>query len=428
MSNVILIWILIGVFLLLTLLRVPVAFGLASSSLLVLLLADRGPIVLVQRMYASLEYYPLLAIPFFMLVGVLMSTGTSMERILNISRAFIGHMKGSLAQINVLVSMLFAGVSGTSTSDTAGIGSILIPAMKRSGYPAAFSVAITAASSTIGTIIPPSVLMVVFGSVANVSIAKLFLAGAIPGIMVGAAQMIYAYVLAKKYNWPSNERISWLEKLRSVREGALPMMVPVIIIGGIFGGFFTATEAGAIAAVYSVCVGIYYKEITAKNIGKIFEKAARILALPLFAIAASTVFGWLLSYLEAPTMISRFVLSISDSPLVGLLFIFMIFFLVGCFIDGVPAIIIFAPVAMSIAKAQGIPDLLIGIVVCMTASLGLITPPFGLCLLLATKIGEIPIIPAIKAVLPFIALFMLVVFLVILFPSIATFLPGLLTS
>ena len=426
MSDMTMIWLLIGVFMLLTILRVPVAFSLAGSSLLVLLLAGRGPIVLVQRMYASLEFYPLLAIPFFMLVGVLMSHGSSMDRILNISRAFIGHKKGSLAHINVLVSMLFAGVSGTSTSDVAGIGSILIPAMKRSGYPGPFSVAITAASSTMGTIIPPSVLMVVFGSVANVSIARMFLAGAIPGIMVGVAQMIYTYVLAKKYNWPSNEQVSWLEKLRSLKQGILPMMVPVIIIGGIFGGIFTATEAGAVAAVYAVFVGVLYKDITLKNIGKIFGQSARTLALPLFAIAASTVFGWLLSYLDAPSSISRFIIGISDSRYVGLFFIFMIFFVVGCFIDGVPAIIIFAPIAMSIARALGIPDIQVGIVICMTASLGLITPPFGLCLLLATKIGQIEIIPAIKAVLPFIALFILIVFLVIFFPPVATMLPNLL--
>ena len=425
MSNEMLLVFLVGSFLLLTILRVPVAFSLAISSLATLFLIGKGPIVLVQRMYASLEYYPLLAIPFFTLVGVLMSSGTSMDRILDISRAFVGHMKGSLAQINVLVSMLFAGVSGTSTSDTAGIGGILIPAMKRSGYPADFSVAVTAASSTIGTIIPPSVLMIVFGSTANVSISKLFLGGAIPGILVGVIQMIYSYVLAKKYNWPSNDPVPWKEKFRALFNGLPPMMVPVIIIAGVLGGIFTATEAGCIAAVYAVFLGIIYHEINLKNFPEILTKAAKTLALPLFCIATSTVFGWLLAYLDAPDMISGFVLSFTSSKAVGLFCIFAMFFVVGMFIDGVPAIIIFAPVAVAIANSLGISLIQVAIVCCMTASLGLITPPFGLCLLMAAKLGDVPIIPAIKAVLPFIFLFILTIALVIFIPGLATFLPSL---
>ena len=425
MDNSTLLLILIGGFLALTILRVPVAFSLAISSLVTLLLLGKGPIVLVQRMYSSLEYYPLLAIPFFTLVGVLMSSGTSMEKILAISRAFIGHMKGSLAQINVFVSMLFAGVSGTSTSDTAGIGGILIPAMKRSGYPADFSIAVTAASSTIGTIIPPSVLMIVFGATANVSVSKLFLGGAIPGILVGVIQMIYCYVLAKKHHWPSNEKVPWKEKLLALLKGLPPMMVPVIIIAGVLGGLFTATEAGCIAAVYALILGIIYKEINLKNFASILTRAAKTLALPLFCIAASTIFGWLLAYLDAPKMISEWILSFTSSKAVGLICIFCMFFIVGMFIDGVPAIIIFAPVAVAIANALGIPILQVAIVCCMTASLGLITPPFGLCLLMAAKIGEVDIIPAIKAVIPFILLFILTILLVIFIPPICTFLPQL---
>lgn len=425
MSNELLLVFLVGSFLLLTILRVPVAFSLALSSLVTLLLIDKGPIVLVQRMYASLEYYPLLAIPFFTLVGILMSTGTSIDRILDISRAFIGHMKGSLAQINILVSMLFAGVSGTSTSDTAGIGGILIPAMKRSGYPPDFTVAVTAASSTIGTIIPPSVLMIVFGSTANVSISKLFLGGAIPGILVGVIQMIYSYVLAKKYNWPSNERVSWKGKMQALVRGIPPMMVPVIIIAGILLGWFTATEAGCIAAVYAVLLGIFYGEITLKNFSGILTRAAKTLALPLFCISTSTVFGWLLAYLDAPAMISSAVLGFTSSKTVGLICIFAMFFVVGMFIDGVPAIIIFAPVAVAIAGALDISLIQVAIVCCMTASLGLITPPFGLCLLMAAKLGDVGIIPAIKAAIPFVLLFAVSILLVILIPPISTLLPNL---
>lgn len=426
MSNEMLLIFLVGSFLLLTVLKVPVAFSLGISSLVTVLLLDKGPILLVQRMYASLEYYPLLAIPFFTLVGVLMSTGTSMSRILDISSAFIGHMKGSLAQINVLVSMLFAGVSGTSTSDTAGIGGILIPAMKRSGYPADFSIAVTAASSTIGTIIPPSVLMIVYGATTNTSISKLFLGGAIPGILVGVIQMIYSYVLAKKYNWPSDERTPWGKRIKTLWRGMPPMMVPIIIIGGVLGGVFTATEAGCIAAVYAFGLGIFYHEINLKNFIEIFEKAAKTVALPLFCIATSTVFGWLLAYLDAPEMISGFVMSFTDSKLVALICIFVMFAIVGCFIDGVPAIIIFAPVALAIAEGFAIDPIQLGIVVCMTTSFGLITPPFGLCLLMAAKIGEVPIIPAIKAILPFILLFVLTIMLVVFISPLATFLPSLL--
>ncbi|KJS20156.1 MAG: hypothetical protein VR72_15700 [Clostridiaceae bacterium BRH_c20a] len=426
MSEIALLLTLISLFLVLVLLKVPVAFALASSSLLIIVIMGKPPILVIERMYASLEYFPLLAIPFFMLVGVLMSTGVAMEQIIQVSRVFVGHFQGALAHINILVSMLFAGVSGTSTSDTAGIGSILIPAMHRSGFPLGFSVAITAASSTIGTIIPPSVLMVIYGSISGVSISKLFLAGAIPGVLVGFVQMVYAYMLAKKNNWPANERASLKEIGSALKNGTLPMMIPVIIIGGIIGGIFTATEAGAIATLYALILGIFYREITLTNIGAIINKAARTVALPLFAIAASTLFGWLIAFLKAPNIATKFVLSITNSPQIGLMFIMLVFFIVGMFIDGVPAIIIFSPVANAIGNGLGIPEMQIAIVVCMTVSLGLITPPFGLCLLLASKIGKISVVQASIDTIPFVLLFIIVVLIVIFFPAVSLWLPSLL--
>ncbi len=429
LNEVALIFILMAVFLALIFLKVPVAYALAVSSLVVILLLDMPVVLLIERMYASLEYYPLLAIPFFMLLGQLMASGQVMDRLLDLSDALVGHVKGGLAHINVLVSMFMAGVSGTSTSDTAGVGSVLIPAMTRSGFPLPFSVAITAASSTMGTIIPPSVLMVVYGSVSGVSISKLFLAGAIPGVLIGVGQMVYSYVLAKKYDWPSTPRSSIKEIFRACLRGLPILGVPLIVIGGILAGFFTATEAGAIAAIYALILSICYKDITSLGgLFKIIKNAARTVALPLFAIAASTIFGWLIAYLKVPHFAANFILSFTDSPYVGMLFIWLIYFIVGMFIDGVPAIIIFLPVALGIGNAVGINELQLALLVCMTASLGLITPPFGLCLLFASKLGNLSVSKATVAVLPFILIFILIQLLIIAVPQVATWLPNLIVQ
>ena len=416
--------ILFGSFILLLILRVPIAFSLVGSSLLTIVYIDKPIILIVERMYASLSYYPLLAIPFFILCGYLMGGGGITDRLVQFANALLISIRGGLAHVNVGTSMLFAGVSGSSTADTAAVGSILIPAMERDGYDRSFAVAITAASSTMGTIIPPSILMVVYGALAGVSIGDLFLAGVFPGLLVGLSQIAYSYFLARRRGYPAGVRPPLAELVRSAGGAALPMGAPVIIIGGIIGGFFTPTEAGVIAVAYVIVLQtVVYRTLRPQNLMRVLKEAMEVVGLPLFAIAAATLFGWLVAFLKVPALMVGLLSAFGSEPWLVLVAVSMLFLMVGMIIDGVPAMIIFLPIARAAAEAVGVPPLQLGIVIVMMASLGLITPPFGLCLLLSARIGKVAVLPAFREVMPFVLLFLAVVLLVVLVPEVALWLP-----
>lgn len=425
MSEATLIAILFGSFWGLMLLRVPLAFCLSLSTLLVIFLLDMPVVLLVQRMYAALNYFPLLAIPFFILAGYLMNLGKLTDRFIDLAQALVGHIRGSLSQVVVVVGMMFASVSGTSTADTAGVGSMLIPAMKKKGYDPAFTAVLVAASSTMGSIIPPSVLMIVYGSLTDLSMSKLFLSGVVPGITLGLTQMAIAYVKAVRNDYPREERATVAQVGTAFRNCLLPLGIPVIIIGGILSGIFTATEAGAIAVAYAVLVIIALRSVRLRELPAIAKEAAVMVSLPVFAIAAAVAFGWIIAYLRVPDFIGEFIAPLHLTPITGLLFVFCIFLLIGCFIDGVPAIIIFLPIAQEIATTVGIEPLHMAIVIVMTAAMGLITPPFGLCILIAGAIANVPVPQMIRASWPFVVAYALVIFAVIVFPQLSLALPGL---
>ena len=421
--------VLFGSFFVLLFLRVPIAFSLVASSLITILYIDKPIILIVERMYASLSYYPLLAIPFFILCGYLMGCGGVTDRMIQFANALLISIRGGLAHVNVATSMLFAGVSGSSTADTAAVGSILIPAMERDGYDRPFAVAITAASSTMGTIIPPSILMVVYGALTGLSIGDLFLAGVIPGVLIGLSQIAYAYFLARRRGYPAGKRPPLSVIFRSAVGAALPLGAPAIIIGGIVGGFFTPTEAGVIAVAYVLILQtLVYRTLRLQNLATVLKEAMEIVGLPLFAIAAATLFGWLVAFLKVPELVVGLLIAFGGEPWLVLIGVSLLFLVVGMFIDGVPAMIIFLPVARAAADAVGVPPLQLGIVIVMMASLGLITPPFGLCLLLSSRIGKIPVLKAFYEVLPFIGLFLLVVLLAVTVPGVALWLPELLSG
>jgi len=423
MSDVTLIYILFGSFWLMVLLRVPLAFCLAASSLLTLYCMDKPFVLLVERMYSSLDYFPLLAIPFFILAGYLMNQGQITDRFIRLSEVMVGHIKGGLAQVNVVVSMMFASVSGTASADTAGMGSMLIPAMVKKGYSPGFSAAITAASSTMGAIIPPSVLMIVYGSLTNLSMSKLFMSGVIPGMLIGLSQMLIAYIIARKRNYPSERRATRSEFASALNKCLLPLGVPVIIIGGILAGIFTPTEAGVVAVAYAFVLICCLRSVRLRDMLKVAKDAAIMVSLPVFAIAAAVAFGWLVAYLQIPEMVGEFLSGYSLTPVTALLVIFGIFLVVGCFLDGVPAMIIFLPIAQEIASTVGIDPLHMAIVIVMTAALGLITPPFGLCILIAGSIAKVSVPTMVKESAVFVLTFIAIIFTIILFPEIALFIP-----
>ncbi len=418
---------LMGSFFLLIVLKVPIAFALGLASLVTIYHLDLSFFSVVNQMYASIDSFPLLAVPFFLLLGNLMNEGGVTDRLVKVSDALIGHIRGGLGHVNVLVSMLFAGLSGSAAADTAGIGAMLIPAMKKAGYDTPYTVAVTAASSTLGVIIPPSIMMVIYGAMGQVSIGALFLSGFIPGVLIGLSQMGYTYYLAVKRGYPANPRKTPREMAQAVFRAIPPLILPLIILGGITSGVFTATEAAAVAVVYGLILMMgVYRSLTFRQLPKLFGEAVVNYSLAMLAVACAGVMGWLIAYLNAPQLIASYIMGITQSPLGIFLLIVVFLLIIGTFLSPITAIIIFLPIIQGLGNAAGIHPIHLGIIVVLTLSLGMITPPYGICLLIACQIGDIPAPRAFIATLPMIGLTLLIIFVGILIPDLFLFLPKLL--
>jgi tripartite ATP-independent transporter DctM subunit len=380
--------------------------------------------VLTQRIFAGLDSFVILAVPLFILTGELMNECKITDKLIDACYALVGHVRGSLAQVNVLVSMIFAGISGSSQADTAGIGSVLIPAMIKKGYSKDFTVAVTCASSTMGVVIPPSITAVVYAASVNISVGTLFLGGIIPGILIAASQMAICHYYAVKYDYPREKSYPIKERIAIVSKAALPLLTPLIIIGGIIGGLFTATEAAAIAVVYSLLLAfIVYRNITLKQLWQILIRTGKMSSVALFCVGTSTIFSYIMAYYNVTDMLGSFITSISTSPVLFLMLIVGFFIVIGTFMDATPAIIVFAPIIAPIGESLGISPIQLGVIVIVTLALGLITPPYGLCLMLAAQIGEISIERAFKATFVFIVALLLVIMLLVLFPKLILFIP-----
>lgn len=408
-------------------LGVPIAYSLGTSSLIIIFLEGLPLAVVAQKAYQSLDSFILLAVPFFLIVGTLMNASTITERLLELSSAMFGKTKGALGKVNVVASMLFGGLSGSSVADVAGIGSVLIPNMIRQGYTREFAVAVTAASSTIGIIIPPSIFMAVYGAVGDVSIGAMFLAGAVPGVLIGFSQIAYCVYLARKENHPAGEPFSAKRLAKATRRGIMPFGITFVIIGGIVGGIFTATEAAAVAVLYVLALAILiYRSLTIKSFHAALTEAVGTLGPTMLCVAMGGLFGWVLAFYQFPEMVGNLVEGLNLSPTWVLLFIMALFIVVGTFESGVASIIIFLPIVQPMAAAAGLDPVHVGVIVCVTLALGLVTPPYGLCLFIAAKIGGISVDKAFVSILPWIGLFIAVDVLLVLFPDLVLFLPRLL--
>ncbi|GAE27311.1 TRAP-type C4-dicarboxylate transport system [Halalkalibacter wakoensis JCM 9140] len=420
-------FILIALFLVLMFIGVPIAFVIGIVALLGILNIPYIPEVSVPvKMLNGLDSFVLLAVPLFILAANLMNHGQISQKLINFSLSIVGHIRGGLAHANILVSMIFAGVSGASQADTAGVGKILIPNMKKQGYDTETAVSVTAASSTIGVIIPPSIPMIIFAGLTNASVGALFLAGIIPGVLVGLGMMILIYFYSIKRGYPKYERTS-LSKFSKLLVETLPaLFTPIILIGGIVTGFFTATEAAAFASLYTLFVSMFfYKTIKIKDLPKILVDTLTLSSLSLFALAAASALGELMSYYRVSTWVQDFFTTNIDSKLVFLIIIIIFFLFIGTFMDAIPAMILFIPVILPVALMYEISPVLLGLITIMTLAIGLITPPYGLCLLLAAKIGDLSIEKSFKAVIPFIAVILVVLGFVAFFPNIAFYIPKL---
>lgn len=422
--------ILFPVFGVLVLLRIPVAFALGLSCVPVFMLDPRlTPFLLMNEMFKSYNAFVLLAVPFFLLAANIMNAAGITDRLVRLSQALVGHLPGGLGHINVVVSMLFAGISGSSTADAAGIGSLLIPQMKKQGFAPSFTVAVTACSSVMGVIIPPSILMVVWGGLMTVSIGGLFLAGVIPGILVALSQMITVYIYAKIYNYPIYSRSTFKEAALAIVQAILPLMTPMIIVGGIVGGLFTPTEASAIAVFYSLILGVViYNTIKIKDVPKVLYESARFAAISLFCVGTASAFGWLLAYYKVPLALVAYLKQFGVGPVSTGLIVAGAFLFIGMFIDAIPAIIILGTVLWPVAEFAGLHPIHFAIIGVISLAFGLVTPPYGLCLLISCAIGNIKLGRALKDVAIILLPMLAVLLTVILFPDIIMFLPRLFLS
>lgn len=420
--------ILVLLFILLLVMGLPIAYVLASVAIAGFVMMGNVPLITVtQRMFSGLNSFTLLAVPLFIMAANLMNRGKISEKMIDFCVSLVGHIKGGLGYANVLVSMLFAGISGSSQADTAGIGKILIPAMEKEGFTKETAVGVTAASSTIGIIIPPSIPMVVYSSVANASIGALFLGGVVPGVLIGLGQMLVVYIYAKKYNFPCHPKATIKEVIRQFFINLPALIAPVIIVGGVLAGICTATEAACVACLYAAILGLFvFRTIQVKDIFEIFLESAKTSAISLFALAAANALGQLLGYYNASKVLASFFASGFIANRAMFMFVVVLFFLfLGTFMDANPAMILFVPMLLPIGATFGVTAVQMGIVIVITLAVGQVTPPYGLCLLIASDITGMPLHRAFKAVLPYIAVTAVVAILLAFFPDVAFAIPRL---
>jgi C4-dicarboxylate transporter DctM subunit len=416
-------------FVVLIFIKIPVAYAMGIASLLALFVGGDSPVMVVTNMFSAVDSFPIMAIPFFILAGEMMNDGGITTRIVAFSRTIVGYIRGGLAHVNIVASMFFAGISGSATADASALGSMLIPVMVEDKYSPEFSVAVTATSSTIGPLIPPSMMMIIYGVIANVSIADLFLAGIFPGVSVGLALMGMSYYVSVKHGYGAVCSFSIPNIWKSFLRAFIPLLMPLIILGGVLSGVFTATEAGVVATAYAFIVGKFiYKTLQFKDFPRIFINSAVMTSVCLFVIAQSSVFGRILALEGFPYMITRFLTSFDVSPVVIELMIIGFILLLGLFIEGIPVLIIFAPIFIPVISKIGLDLIHFGVVLNMAVLIGSVTPPVGILLYICCNIAGIEVSNASRIIWPFVAMMMLVLLLCLLLPSVVLFIPRLFSA
>ena len=414
------------VFLACIVLRMPIAFSLGFSSFIYILFSDIPLSILPERMFSGIDSFVILCVPGFILAGNLMNVGGITDRIIHFCMALIGHVRGGLGLANVGSSMVFAGISGTAISDTVSIGSVMIPAMINRGYDAEFSAAVTASSSTVGPIIPPSLPMVIAGTVTGLSVSRLFVAGIIPGLLLGFGLGIVSYLISVKRNHPKEDRLPFREVVRSFFSAFWAILMTLIILGGIMGGFFTPTEAAMIAVFYALIVGFFvYGELKLAALPKIVFDSAVTTASLMVLVGFANVFAWILTSEEIPLMVTQAMLSISSGPTGYIILVNILLVFVGMFMETIAALMILMPILLKPAIALGIDPIQFAIMCVLNLVIGLTTPPVGVCLFVASSIAKISVGRLSVALIPFIAVSLLVLLLVSFVPQVTLFLPNL---
>jgi C4-dicarboxylate transporter DctM subunit len=420
-------WVLFGTLIILLLLRVPVSFSLALSAAAALLWEGYTPLLqVVQRMYAGANSWLLLAIPFFMLAGQIMEKGGVTKRLVDFADSLVGFLPGGLSAVNIVVSMFFGGVSGSAVADTSAVGSILIPAMTEQGYSKSYSAAVTASSSPIGIIIPPSIPLILYGFVAGLSIAELFLAGIGAGILVGLAEIIVSTIISIKRGYRSSSKFSLKRVFSTGYEGMLALLAPLIIIGGIITGWFTPTEAAAIAVVYTLFLGFFvFKDLKIRDIPEVVTKSMTATATVMLVISAAAAFAWVLSAASVPQNVANYMVSVFTNPTAFLFALIAMFLILGTFLDANAAMLLVVPVIAPAVQVMGLDPIHVGVVLTVTLGVGLVTPPVGLCVFIASSITGLTFEQIIPELIPFVLALLVCILLLVFIPEIALLIPSL---
>ncbi len=420
----------VGIFFLvlvvLMLLGMPVAFSLGIASAGYMTAEGTSLAMVVQRMVSGANSFTMLAIPFFFMAGELMNISGVTDKIITMAKALVGHMKGGLAQVNIVASVFFAGVSGSATADTAALGSSLIPAMVKEGYDLDFSAAITVASSCVGPIIPPSITLVLYGILSGADVAHLLIAGVVPGIVIAAAQMVYTHFYAVKMDYPSYPKATPKQMGKALTSGFSALMMPVIIIGGTMTGVFTPTESAAVAVLYGIIIGFFvYRNIKAKQFYESLKRVGVASMNNTFILASASCFSWVLTMSKAPDMLVRVMLGISDNKVVLTLLVLGLLMLIGFFMQASQALVVLTPILLPVARAIGIDDVHFGLIMVVTLTFGGCTPPVGSMLFVVNSITRMGFARLTKAMLPLYIPLILAILLITFVPQISLFLPTL---
>ena len=415
---------LFGCFVLLLIIRVPVAISLGLSSALALIYSGKvSSTYIAQGLVTSIDSFPLMAVPFFILAGDLMGQGGLSRRLLNVANVFFGRYTGGLAIIAVVTCMFFAAISGSGPATVAAIGGLLLPAMAKAGYDKGYSIGLIASAGSIGIIIPPSIPMIIYAVSANVSITQMFLAGIIPGLLIGVGLIVTAYIKARKEGYKGSEkRYSASEIWQTIWDAKWALLVPVIILGGIYGGVFTPTEAAAVGVIYGFVVGVFvYKELKWSDLYRVIAGSALTSATVIVIVGTATIFGRMLAIERIPFMIAEYIVQLTDSPILILLLINVLLLFVGMFMETLAAIIILVPILLPVVTAVGIDPVHFGIVIIVNLAIGMVTPPVGVNLFVGSRVGETSLEKAIVGAIPFIISMLLVLVLITYVPWLSLF-------
>ena len=410
--------------------RLPVSFSLAISCVLPILIDPQLNLtVVISMMFSSFNSFLLLAVPFFLLAANLMNTGGITTRLFNWTRTMVGHLPGSLGQINVVLAFVFAGVSGSATADAASQAKLFIPAEVKEGYDINFAVSLCAVSSILAVIIPPSILMIIWGGVMNTSINQLYLAGVLPGLLLAGTQMIIVYAYAKINKYPTYKRAKFSEFLKASWFAIPALITPGIIVGGKILGWFTATESGGMAVLYAMVLSVFvYREINWKQLKGVLFDSGAFAAISLFCLGAASVFGWLLAYYKIPQALVGFIAAYNFGPVAMGFVVVGIFLIVGCFLDAIPAIVIVGTMLQPMVAAAGIDPVHFGIMGIVALAFGLLTPPYGLCLLISCAAVDVKVVSVLRDLAIMMLPMLLVLCAIVFFPDVFLYLPRLVTE